>query len=113
MADDPTYDFTPRIAERSYDHYDKTRSLDVSGDLSNSRFSLANRIETGTGLGEDFLEATRTLLRQRLLFASRTLAGLIFLALLLSHLFDQPTLQQTLLRVISFGFTLLFVMLLQ
>ncbi|MEM9944012.1 MAG: serine/threonine-protein kinase [Planctomycetota bacterium] len=111
MADDPTQEFPLRFIDKSYGGFTETKSINVS-DLSNSRFSLSNRIETGTGLGREFVEATRSLLRERLLFAASILAGLILLVLLLSHLFAEPTFQQTILRVISFCLVSMFVLLL-
>ena len=92
MSDEPTIDFDRRVIEKVDASYADTMPVDVSPDLSNTRVSVRNASDIQhSGLVRKFEEATQELLHQRLLQAAITLAGMIFLVLLLVLLFSKAS----------------------
>ena len=70
-------------------------------DLSNSRVAIQSGNNSSQDISLRFQEATRKLLRQRLIAASFTLASLILVVFALVLVFDQPTTRQTIFRTVS------------
>ena len=107
MSDEPTIDFDRRVIRKIDASHADTMPVVVAPDLSNTKVSVRSASDAQhSRLGRRFEEATQELLRQRLLQAAVTLAGMILLVLLLVLLFSKASLFQTIVRSISLVLTL-------